>query len=339
MKLAPVVVCLLGLAGCSEAPAAFNDAGGATDLGTPVDVAVDAGVDAGAPVDRPAAQDVPPAPVDVGRPADVPAEVARRIAERPYRLVVPDENDPSRPAPLLILLHGYGATGQLQSLYFGITRELNTRGILYAIPDGTIDAVGRRFWNATEACCNFARTPLDDVGYLDAIIDDVSARYAVDPRRIFIMGHSNGGFMAHRMACERSTRIAAIVSLAGATFNLASQCTPTEAVSVLQVHGTADETIAYTGGTNAGYAYPSAATSVGRWATYNRCAESRTAGGNLDLDSLLEGDETRIERHDGCMGGAAELWSIQGGRHLPTLTPRWAVASIDWLMAHPKPAR
>ncbi len=337
MKLSSAALLLLVAAGCSsespfdaDAGTTLVDTGSVTDLGTTPD--------AGSTVDAPAEVDVPPEPVDVGRPVDVPAEVARRIAERPYRLVVPDEVAATG-APLVILLHGYGTTGTVQDLYFGLSRATRARGILYAIPDGTLDASMRRFWNATEACCDFARAGIDDVGYLDAIIDDVSARHAVDPRRIFLVGHSNGGFMAHRMACERSGRIAAVVSLAGATFNTASQCAPTEPVAVLQVHGTSDGTIAYTGGTNGGFPYPGAVTSVSRWATLNRCAATRTMGDAIDIESNLPGAETRVERHDGCMGGAAELWTITNGVHAPALNSMWATRALDWLLAHPKPAR
>jgi polyhydroxybutyrate depolymerase len=321
---------LLSVGACSEAPS-----GTVVDAGLVSDVAA---VDGGA-ADAPVAADVPVGPVDAGSGADVSPTVARLIAERPYRLAVPDGNVPTRAAPLLILLHGYGASGSVQELYFRMTRETNARGILYAIPDGTLDVAMRRFWNATDACCNFGSSAVDDVAYLDAIIDDVSARYAVDPRRIFLIGHSNGGFMAHRMACARSARIAGVVSLAGATYADAARCTPSEPVAVLQVHGTNDVTIQYTGGTNVVAAYPGAATSVSRWATNNRCATMPTAGAMLDLESALPGAETRVERYEGCAGGAAELWTIQNGGHLPALAAQWSTLTLDWLMAHPKPAR
>jgi polyhydroxybutyrate depolymerase len=141
------------------------------------------------------------------------------------------------------------------------------------------------------------------------------------------------------MACERAGRIAAIVSLAGATFADAARCAPSEPVAVLEVHGTADTTILYNGGSNIGVAYPSAATSVSRWGTNNRCAATTTSGTTFDLETALPGAETRVARYDGCMGGAAELWSIEGGAHLPALSAQWPALTLDWLMAHPKPAR
>ncbi|MEZ4411244.1 MAG: PHB depolymerase family esterase [Polyangiales bacterium] len=321
------------LAACSSTPSTPTvvDAG-SHDVSADPDVsALDAGADAAAPEDLPVVTEDVPA-------ADVPPEVARLVSERPYLLRVSGEYRAGTPAPLLILLHGYGASGLLQESYFRLTREADARGFLYAIPDGTRDMGGMRFWNATSACCDFGRTGVDDVAYLTAIIDDVSARYSVDPRRIYFVGHSNGGFMSHRMACARSNRVAAIISLAGAAPS-PSDCSPTERVSVLEVHGTADGTIQYEGGSTPGGAFTSAQVTVAGWATRNGCDAALTDDARtLDLDTSLAGAETRVQRHDNCgAGGAAELWSIDGGAHLPAMGNNWAPAVFDWLLAHPKP--
>src|SRR5205085_1985187 len=71
--------------------------------------------------------------------------------------------------------------------------------------------------------------------------------YSVDPRRIFVVGHSNGGFMAYRMACDHSDTVAAIVSVAGAMYDDARKCRAAHPVSVLQVHGPPDNVIPYQG--------------------------------------------------------------------------------------------
>src|SRR5205814_3467937 len=114
---------------------------------------------------------------------------------------VPPGYDATKPTPLLILLHGYTASGAQQEMYFKLGPVANAQGFLYAIPDGTVDGAGNRFWNATDACCNYFGSAVDDVAYLGAIMDDVGTRYNVDPKPIFVVGHSNGGFMAHRLAC------------------------------------------------------------------------------------------------------------------------------------------
>ena len=116
-----------------------------------------------------------------------------------------------------------------------------------------------------------------------SIIDAVKAKYSVDPKRVFVLGHSNGGFMSYRMACDHADTIAAIASLAGATFDDPSMCKPSEHVSVLQIHGTADQTIKYTGDQIIGHTYPGAEKSVATWAKYDGCTGTLGITGNIRL--------------------------------------------------------
>ncbi len=319
--------------------------GGASSTPTTPDAAA---ADTAATPDRSVTPDVPVTPdatvtpdaeppPDAPAEPDVPAAVAEMIRARPYASRVPSTYTAARAWPLVVVLHGYGAAGGAQALYLGLTTAFERRGFLLATPDGTMDASGRRFWNATNACCNFAASPVDDVAYVTAVIDDMSARYRVDPARVYLVGHSNGGFMSHRMACERADRVAGIVSLAGATWADSMRCAPSRPVSVLQVHGVNDTTIQYMGGTVAGGvpAYPSARATVASWARLNRCATTFTeTDTRVDYVSEAPGAETRVGRHEGCMGGAAELWTMDATGHIPGLMPNWADAVFDWLQAH-----
>jgi len=82
---------------------------------------------------------------------------------------------------------------------------------------------------------------VDDVGFVEAVIDDVSEEHDVDERRIFAFGHSNGGMMSYRPARELADRVAAVAVVSG-TLALET-CVPEEPTSVLHVHGTVDGTI------------------------------------------------------------------------------------------------
>ena len=204
-------------------------------------------------------------------------------------------------------------------------------------PDGTLDSAGKRFWNATPACCNFYGSTVDDEAYIVSIIDSVSKSYSVDSKRIYIVGHSNGGFMTHRMACSHADLIAAIASFSGATYKDQANCTPSEPITVLQIWGTSDETISYDGGALAN-PYPGAIETISDWAKLNKCSSTLTkVKAKINLDATIPGAETTVSHYQWCgKKTTVELWSIVGGYHVPKLVPDFATKLVNFLLAHPK---
>lgn len=267
--------------------------------------------------------------------------------DRPVDVTLPEGLAPGERVPLVILLHGYGVSGLVEELYMQLGGLSQSRRFAYAHPTGTVEDIGGSagsyFWNATDACCNFYGSEVDDSAYLAGVIDEIVAAYPVDPKRVYLVGHSNGGFMSYRMACDHADKVAAIVSLAGAMWQDPSKCAPSGPVHVLQIHGTADDTVIYTGeaGLGAGMsAYPGAMESVESWVALDGCdAAPDTSAAPLDLDVGLAGAETTVSRWEkGCKsGGSVALWSIAGGAHLPEIGPQFRTSVIDYLFAHPKP--
>lgn len=259
--------------------------------------------------------------------------------DRPVQVFVPSSYQEGTEAPLVLLLHGYTATGELQDFYLNFTDLAEERGFLYAYPTGLVDQAGLHYWNATDACCDHWDVEPDDSSYLRSVINGIKAVYSVDPKRVYLVGHSNGGFMSHRMACEHADVIAAIASLAGTQWDDISRCQPSEPVSVLQIHGTFDTTILYNGGSLFGNSYPGAEQTVEDWRVLNGCSPNASIGVDLNLDALIIGDETDVVRYSiGCdAGGHAELWSITAGGHAPIFTDEFGPAVIDFLYAHSKP--
>ncbi|MDP1825369.1 MAG: PHB depolymerase family esterase [Archangium sp.] len=257
---------------------------------------------------------------------------------RPVTLSVPRAYA-GRPTPLLLVLHGYGSSGKHHEKYLGLDRLVEERGVLVASPDGTPDSAGGRFWNTgSDACCNFRGSDVDDVKYLRGLIAEIRGVYNVDPRRIYVLGHSNGGFMAHRLGCELSKELAAVVSIAGST-PLERCKTP---MSVLQIHGDRDYAVRYDGGVNilgrGGGAYVGAEESASRWARDDKCKLTRTSRERLDLVSTLPGAETMVGTYDGCPAGTdVTLWTMQGGLHVPDFGPQFPSLVWGWLEAHPRP--
>lgn len=254
-------------------------------------------------------------------------------------LIVPSTYNSELSAPLIVLLHGYGSSGVSQDSYMKFSDLTDRFGFLLATPDGTQEASAekRRFWNASKACCNFFEAPLDDSAYVMNIIKAVQAQYNIDPRRIYLIGHSNGGFMSYKTAYEHSDVIAGIASLAGAEATEAMPA-PANPVHVLQIHGTADGTIAYAGSDIRGNVYPGAKETVARWAAYNGCEAEGKVVGTLDLERNLEGLETtRTSFAEGCaIGGSTELWTIADGAHIPAISDSFSEEVVEWLLARPK---
>ena len=262
--------------------------------------------------------------------------------DRPVTLQIPASYDGTTPMPLLLITHGYGATGAIQEGYMGLGALVNSPGVFILAPNGLTDSLGNRFWNATDGCCNFDANPVDDVAYLKGLIADVRHDYKIDPKRIYQLGHSNGAFMAHRMACDDSDDLAAIVSLAGATWLDPAKCAPTGHVSILDIHGDADTTIPYNGGQNTGLgAFPGEAVTMDRWQGYDGCTPGIVVDSSLtiDIDGAIPGNETTAKRYAGCPAGiGVELWTIVGGPHVPSpLAADFPATVWTWLAAHPKP--
>jgi polyhydroxybutyrate depolymerase len=147
--------------------------------------------------------------------------------------------------------------------------------------------------------------------------------------------------MAHRLACDISERIAAVVSISGATWLDASKCKPTSPVSIVEMHGDADDTVPYGGSASKPGALPgipSAHDTVAHWAKYNGCTGSiQVAGAPLDLESSVPGAETKVEKYAGCVRGDVELWTAVDGPHAPLFTASFVPALFDYFIAHPKP--
>ena len=259
----------------------------------------------------------------------------------PIAVHVPASYDGSTPTPLVILLHGYMNTGQDVEDWMQFASLVDQYEFLYLYPTGTSDFISNPFWNATDACCDLFNSGVNDARYLRDVITEMQNNYNVDSDRIHFAGHSNGGFMSYRMACDYADVVASIASLAGATYLNPADCTPVQPVHTLQIHGTADIVIVYGGGcVPLGGCHPGAVQTAQTWAAYDGCSlMGQTDPNMINIDAVIPGDETQIVRYDtACLpGGSAELWTINGGAHSPNLSADYNNLVIEWLLDHPKP--
>jgi polyhydroxybutyrate depolymerase len=250
------------------------------------------------------ADDSAPAPTFDANP---PTEIG---GDREAAVVLPANYAVDAEYPLVILVHGYGVNADIQEVIFGLGQRVDDLGFILVKPEGTVDSTGSQFWNATEECCDFGNTGVDDVAYLSGLIDEARTLYPIST--VAFVGHSNGGFMSYRMACEVPEKIDRIAVLAGAVYKDEADCVGTQPVSVLHVHGTLDDSVAYE--SDPGHA--GAEESVERWATKAGCTEPPTVLGTRDYMSRVDGEETTVSQWEGCASGTdIQLWSAVGADH------------------------
>lgn len=241
-------------------------------------------------------------------------EVTQRepISQRPYRVVTRRDHDKTKPSAVLFALHAYSTAPEILPDAFSLARRaVEERGIVLVVPEGTKDDDGRFFWNATLGCCGKTERPPDDLAYLRAVLAEIKRAFAVDPERVYAIGVSNGGFMAHRWACTPGADLRGIVALAGVGPGPEdAACAPTVPVRVLQIHGDRDELIRFDGGLGQRGPYPSATSTVERWAALNGCDPTPSRSRSW---SLLHGYTTRT-RFTGSRADV-ELWRFEGEGH------------------------
>jgi polyhydroxybutyrate depolymerase len=159
--------------------------------------------------------------------------------DRTYRVFRPVIPAGTRPA-LVVVLHGAAGTGRQAAKSYEWDAAATSGGFVAAYPDGI-----RRTWNASPDCCGVAaRDQVDDVGFIKAMVAEISRSAPIDPARVFATGISNGALLTYRLACE-TTLFAAIAPVAGTMIN---PCVAPAPLSVLQIHGKDDRTIPYAGG-------------------------------------------------------------------------------------------
>lgn len=177
------------------------------------------------------------------------------------------------------MLHGAFSTARQMERETGFSKHADEEGFFVAYPNG-IGIFGLlQHWNAGHCCGKAAKDGVDDIAYLDAVIDDVLALCPVDENRIYLVGHSNGGMMVYRYAAERSARIAGAAVVSGAIDSHAPDLRPWEPprplhpVPMLILHGADDRIVPPEGGESPqkanGVQYASVFDAVDFWERHN----------------------------------------------------------------------
>lgn len=175
--------------------------------------------------------------------------------------------------PLVIAMHGTSGDAYQFEHDYAFSRLANDNGFVVAYPEGVRGngVLGIRTWNAGY-CCDYAtENNVDDVGFINMLIDHLIAQYNIDPRRIYVAGMSNGGMMAYRLACEIPDRIAAIATVS-CSMTTGPDISPTQPVPILHLHAEPDTKIPDEGGIGiGGYYFPPIDSVFHVWSAANGC--------------------------------------------------------------------
>lgn len=240
---------------------------------------------------------------------------------RSYYLHVPEALPAG--APVVFAFHGGSPlhsddAGRSMVRFTGFAELADAEGFVAVFP------------NASDGNWNDGRgvTDTDDVGFVDAVLDDVLARTGADAERVYATGISNGGFFAQRLACDRADRFAAVATVA-ATFPTELTCAPSGPVRVLFVPGTEDPLVPHEGGEVAfdRGSCTSVTDAVVGWNARNGCTAAPVVERWPDA---APDDGTTVEASTWCAGTAGEirLLDVVGGGHTWPGGPQYLPASL-----------
>ena len=230
---------------------------------------------------------------------------------RNYTVYVPAAYSGNSAVPLMFSFHGYTMTANAQMTWVGDMRPIaDTANFILVYPQGTLFN-GNTHWNVGAWTLGSAA---DDLGFTEAMIDTLASKYNIDLDRVYSCGYSNGGYFSFELACQLSNRIAAIGAVAG---TMSSQtytaCNPSHPTPVVTIHGTADATVNYSGGS------PSNSKSLASvntyWSTYNNTIAAPVVS---NMPNINPSDGSTVEKSvystsNNCV--SIEHYKVIGGGH------------------------
>ena len=245
--------------------------------------------------------------------------------KREYKVHIPDMYNPAKPAPLIVALHGGG--GRIESMEWltNFNKLSEAEGFLVVYPAGF-----EKQWNDGRGVKKIEsqKRNLDDAGFILGVIDEVSVKYAVDKKRIYATGISNGGIMCQDLACTVPERFTAIASVSAAMpVKLAEKFAPADKIPVMLINGTLDPLVPYKGGFVTVFGQKrgeviSPQQTIELWVKRDGCIKTKSETLKGDMDAVCD-------YYTGKNGNEVVFCTIIGGGHSwpggPQYLPDWIV--------------
>ena len=216
--------------------------------------------------------------------------------ERYYFIYVPNNLNNEKSIPLLFALHGYGSTARNHFSYTNYIPIADQNNLIVVYPQGapmsTTLTSSSSHWNVGGWTVG---SNVKDVEFIDALLDLINNKINFDQTRIYSSGMSNGGFMSYHLACNLSSRIAAIASVTGSmTPQTYTNCNPTHATPILQIHGLLDTVVGYNG-----LSYMESIPKIMKyWSEYSSC---NSEPDETITENITEGYVINIQEYKNCL--------------------------------------
>jgi polyhydroxybutyrate depolymerase len=221
--------------------------------------------------------------------------------EREYILYVPNSYDGTSAVPLLLNFHGFGGSASEFINDADMRAEAEANSFILVYPQGSC-LNGASHWNPCPVDGDNKSTA-DDVGFVEAMISEISSQYNLDMERIYAAGYSNGGMMAYGLANYKSDLIAAVASVSGAMLNCIG---PTShPMPVIHLHGTSDGVVSYNGSND----WNSVQSTLDYWTSFNNTISTPTIytdnTGGMTIEHYVygQGDNSVSVEHYKYIGG------------------------------------
>jgi polyhydroxybutyrate depolymerase len=222
---------------------------------------------------------------------------------RQYRIFIPPSYRPGKAVPLVLGFHGNGSNSAQFENYSGFSRLAAREGFLAVYPQGLGEPPAWDTWAGSQ-----------DVQFVRDLIATVESQWAIDPARVYAVGHSRGGGMANRLACDLADRVAAVGSVSG-VYQSGEDCAPSRPVAIVAFHATGDPEVPYNGIGNAGALraeHFTIGTPVPQWASDWAARD----GCDPKPAEIFRQGLTTDQGWGNCRGGAdVILYTINGGGH------------------------
>ena len=244
-----------------------------------------------------------------------------------YYLIQPSHPEAEGQSSLILNLHGYGSNALAQMEYTGLNNYTNSKenNFILIHPQGaplnTALTSSASHWNSGAWTIG---STVDDVDFIDTIINLVSEKYNINVNRIYSTGMSNGGFMSYHLACNLSSKIAAIASVTGSmSKQTLESCNPEHPTPILQIHGTLDGTVPFDG--NSAIGMEPIEKVMTYWQEYNSC----------DVEPLISvtdffelGSSVEHWQYFNCLNNVqVELYKIDGMWHTWPQEDRFGISA------------